>query len=224
MENLSLKLHDVFILHEFLLAVFVILFSIVFEAFSQNIHAEELPDSSNCCQCHNDIFEANLTKTNVHPPFLQQQCSICHIDDGAKDVAVEGDVASAKNINWLGANFSPAEKHCFNIPVDLICNDKLIVFASDDLCESREEMLSLPAIEMLQEKIDESKPYIIIPEVLGVYRGIFILAVIGWSTDEDSDSEVRDGIDSLRYSVKTDKLTTDHETVLQNLKPNQNYQ
>jgi predicted CXXCH cytochrome family protein len=221
--NLAFEHHNAFVVLEYLEALLLFLGALFFETIPQNLFAQELPESASCCECHNDILEANLTKTNVHPPFLQQQCSVCHIDDGTA-VVEEGYVASAKNINWLDANFSPAEKHCFNIPVYLICSDKLIVVANDGLCESREEMLSLPAIEMLQEKADESKPYIITPEVLGIYRDIFISAVIGWSTDEESDSEVRYGVDSFRHSVKTDKLTTDHETVLQNLKPDQKYQ
>jgi predicted CXXCH cytochrome family protein len=223
MENLSLKLHDVFILHEFLLAVFVILFSIVFEAFSQNVHAEELPDSSNCCQCHNDIFEDNVSKTSVHPPFLQQQCSVCHIQD-SMTAEEEIYLTSTKNINWLDANFSPALNHWFNIPVELVSSDRLIMVASDYLGTAHEEVLPLPAFEMLQQKADEGKPYNITPEVLGVYRGILISARIAWSTEEESNSEVRYGIDTLRYSAVVNDFTTAHEIVLQNLKSNKNYQ
>jgi predicted CXXCH cytochrome family protein len=197
--------------------------ALFFEGIPQNVFAEEPPDSASCCQCHNDTFEDNLTKTSVHPPFLQQKCLVCHIDDGIA-AAEEANVAFAKNINWFEANFSPAEKHWFNIPVDLICSDKLIVFASDGLCKSHEDFLYLPAKEMIQQKVDESIPYVVTPEILGVYRGIFVSARIGWSTAEESDSEIHYGVENLRYSVKTDKFTTDHEIVLQNLKANQKYQ
>jgi predicted CXXCH cytochrome family protein len=223
MEILSSRLHHVFILHEFLLALFVIFFSVLFEAFSQHLQAEESPDNSNCTQCHNDIYEANLSMTNVHPPFLQQECSVCHVDDGT---AMEEEVyaTSMKNIDWLGANFTPAVKHWFNIPIELVSSDRLIMVAGDNLGKSYEEVLPLPAFEMIQQLVDESIPYIITPEVLGVYRGILITARIGWTTKEESDSEVRYGLDTLRYSVGGDEFTTDHEIVLQNLKSNQNYQ
>jgi predicted CXXCH cytochrome family protein len=221
--NLAFVNHSVFILLEYFLGVFVILLSILFEGISQNLQGEELPDSSGCCECHNDIFEADLTKSNVHPPFLQRQCSVCHIDDGIAPEEVDN-VASTENISWLDANFSLANKHWFNIPVDRISSDQLIVVASDDLCESHIEKLSLSTIGMLQEIANESTPYTITPELLGVYRGIFISAVIGWTTEEESDSVVHYGIDSLKYLVKADEFTTDHEIVLQDLKSNQEYQ
>ena len=223
MENLSVKLHHVYILHEVLLTLFVMLFSVLFEAVSQNLQAEESPDNSNCCECHNDIFEDNISKTSIHPPFLQQQCSICHIHDGT---ALEDEIyaTSIKNIDWLDANFSPAIKHWFNIPFELVSSDRLIMVASDNLGKSHEEVLPLPAVEMIHQMVDESIPYIITPEVLGVYRGILISASIGWTTEEESDSEIRYGIDTLRYAVGVDEFTTAHKIVLQNLKSNQNYQ
>jgi predicted CXXCH cytochrome family protein len=221
-SNMAFEHHNVFILLEYSLGLFVVLFSILFEGFSQNLQAEVSSDSPSCCQCHNDIFEADISKTNVHQPFLQQKCSVCHIEDVTSEEEVN--LTSSKNINWLDANITPAVEHWFNIPVDLISGGELIAVASDELCKSHEEVLPLPAFEMLQQKVDESSPYIITPEVLGVYRGILISACIGWSTDEESDSEVRYGIDNLRCSVKADNFTTEHEIVLQNLKSNQNYQ
>jgi predicted CXXCH cytochrome family protein len=220
--KLSFILYYVFTLHKFFQTLTVILLFFLFGAIVQELHAEESLDSTSCCQCHDNILETDLSKTNVHPPFLNKQCLVCHLDDSEKAVA-ELQVTPTNNISWLGANYSLAIKHWFNIPVDLVSSDELLVVASDYWGNSHKEILPLPKIEMMQEKTFDSTPYIITPEVARVYRRLFITAKINWSTKEESDSEIRYGIEKLIFSVKSDEFTTDHEIVLQNLKSNQTY-
>lgn len=223
MINLTVKFHHAFILHELLLASFVILFSVLFETVSQNLQAEEYPDSPGCSECHTETVNADLSKTNVHPPFLQERCTVCHIEDG-KANKEEAGITSMEDINWLDSDFSPALKHWFNIPADNISSPKLIVIACAGMGKFHEKVFAIPPIGTLQEKRAEGIPYVLTPEVIGVYRGVLISALIGWSTPEESDSEVRYGIDSLKYSEKSDEFTTDHEILLQNLKSDQEYQ
>jgi predicted CXXCH cytochrome family protein len=86
-------------------------------------------------------------------------------------------------------------------------------------------MLSLPALETLEVKVNDVTPPVIkSPEIIGVYQGTMVSSRIGWLTDEESDTEVRYGIDTLQYSAKADHFTTAHEIVLQNLQANQQYQ
>ncbi len=223
MENLPFKFLYVFIPQVLLLAFFVILFSVLFEAVSKSIQAAESPGGSNCSECHIETVNTVLSKIVIHPPFLQERCTFCHIED-SKANKEEADIISMENINWLDSDFSPARKHWFNIPADYISSRKLIVIACAGMGKFHEKVFALPPIETLQEKLVESTPYVLTPEVIGVYRGVLVSGQIGWSTREDSDSEVRYGIDRLRYSEKSDKFTTDHEILLQNLKPNQKYQ
>ena len=223
MLNLTGKFHHVFFLHEWLLSFIVILFSVLFEAVFQNLQAEESPAGPSCSECHTETVNAAISKINVHLPFLQQRCTLCHIEEIKADKEVTA-ITSFENINWLDSDFSPALKHWFKIPTDDISSDKLLVIACAGMGKFHEEVFYLPAIETLQEKLVESTPYLLVPEVIGVYRGVLVSALIGWSTREESDSEVRYGIDSLNFSEKSDEFTTDHQILLQNLKSNQKYQ
>ena len=110
MGKLSFILYYVFTLHKFFQTLTVILLFFLFGAIVQELHAEESLDSASCCQCHDNILETDLSKTNVHPPFLNKQCLVCHLDDSEKAVA-ELQVTSTNNISWLGANYSLAIKH-----------------------------------------------------------------------------------------------------------------
>jgi predicted CXXCH cytochrome family protein len=222
-QSLSYRYHDVLTLQEYLPTLLFLLNTIVFNLIPQTALAEQPSAGTRCCRCHNDICEVNLKKMYVHLPFLQNRCSVCHVDDGA--AAGEETKTSSKEIAWLGEHFSPAVNHWFIIPADLIGSDKLIVVARDVMGQSHEERIPLPAIETMQLKVNDGKPPGISSAVgVGVYRGIMISARIDWLTDEESDSEIQYGIDTLKYSVKADQLTTDHEIVLQNLKAGQKYQ
>jgi predicted CXXCH cytochrome family protein len=224
MENLSAKLHGVFILKECFLPMFFLLSAISFLVVPQDAPAEEPGIGGVCCVCHNDTCEVNLDKSTVHPPFLQKQCTICHVDDGTLWATLEDDSAP-REITWLGDHYTPAITHWFAIPVDLVSRDKLIVAARDVMGKSHEVEMSLPTIEAMQPLVNDSTPPVIIsPEVIGLYSGVIISARIGWRTDEESDSEIRYGIDSLQYSIRADEFTINHEVVLQNLKADQKYQ
>ena len=206
------------------MSLLVLLGAISFLGVPQSVLAEESGIGGLCCVCHNDTCDVNLDKSTVHPPFLQKQCAFCHVDDGTVLENPEDDSAP-KEITWLGDHYTPAATHWFAIPVDLVSRDKLIVVARDVMGKFHEVEMSLPGIETMPPLVNDSKPPIITsPEAIGVYSGITTSARIGWRTDEESDSEIRYGIDTLQYSAKADEFTVNHEIVLQNLKVDQQYQ
>jgi hypothetical protein len=198
----------------------------------QNEPAEENPDDTTCCQCHKYLCQEAMGKNNAHRPFIQQQCSICHVCDDADmeervDTAiVEESIASSINkVTWLDYCSSHTLEHWFIIPFDLVNTDELIVFACDVRRKTHKETLLLPAIETIPLKTNDNKPPAIeSAEVVGVYQGVLISACIDWLTDKESDSEIRYGIDTIQHSVKKDNFTIEHEIVLQNLQANQIYQ
>ena len=173
-----------------------------------------------------------MSKNNAHLPFIQQQCSICHVCDDTDmeervntAVVEESFDSSTNKVAWLDYCSSRTLEHWFIIPFDLVSIDKLIVCAYDVKGTAHRETLLLPAIETIQLKENDSIPPVIESvEVAGVYQGVLISARIGWLTDKESDSEIRYGIDTLQHSVKKDNFTFEHEIVLQNLQANQIYQ
>ena len=231
-KSLSHELYHILILQEYLLPLLFVLNSIFGGITFLNVLAEQPSVDTSCCECHTDICEVDINKTHTHLPFLQQQCSFCHVDDDTDveetvdtAVAVESFNSSTNKVTWLDYRLSHALEHWFIIPFDLVSTDKLIVCAYDLRSKPHKETLLLPAIETIQLKVNDSKPPVIeSAEVVGVYQGVLISARIGWFTDKESDSEIRYGIDTLDYSVKTDNFTTDHEIVLQKLQANQIYQ
>ncbi|MBW2465732.1 MAG: hypothetical protein JRF02_00380 [Deltaproteobacteria bacterium] len=84
-QSPPLNYHKVFFLHEYLLSL--IFFFIFFGAAPfQDAIAEVIPEDSLCCNCHKIICEDNLIKDKVHRPFLERNCSLCHVyDDTVSD-------------------------------------------------------------------------------------------------------------------------------------------
>ncbi|KPK26165.1 MAG: hypothetical protein AMJ61_09805 [Desulfobacterales bacterium SG8_35_2] len=216
--------HPKTIYQGFMLLFIFVLHFIFLATNQQNVFAQQPPTDTNCCECHTDICEVNLTKTYVHTPFLEQQCAYCHVYDEA---AVEtAQTSTSKDIiNQLDYNVTPALEHWFVFPSDVLNSDKILVSSRDVMGNTHKEVLTLPPFETLPVKLNDTRPPVIeTPEVIGVYQGIFISARIGWQTDEVSDSEIRYGINTLQYSIKEDRFSTDHEIVLQNLQAGQTYQ
>ena len=59
----------------------------------QNALAEETSEDAICCQCHNYICQDAMGKNNAHRPFIQQQCSFCHVcDDTDMEEQVNTDI------------------------------------------------------------------------------------------------------------------------------------
>ena len=223
MKKLNNKTYQTLLLPVYFLSLFWVWHVILGGITFLNVLAGEPSADSSCCECHSEICELDLNKTYVHLPFMQQQCPVCHVS-AAADVAEET-YTSTEKISWIDERFTPAPEHWFVIPAELFNSDRLVVCAHDVMGNSHTERLLLPSIDSISLKVNDRMPPVIKSvKIIGVYQGVLISSRIGWLTDKESDSEVRYGIDTLQYSVKADRFTTNHEIVLQNLRANQKYQ
>jgi len=227
----SIILNSSVCFHAFIFPTLLMAAVLFLMAGARNVAAGENPVDKSCVQCHNDMVVANMSKMYVHMPFLQQQCSVCHVAAGITAQEYKNSPPapkkkiSEKNIKWIDYTYSPSVESWFFIQSDKVSSADLVVSAFNERQQNYRKIYEMPEIETLPVKASDTEPPVIKSVgVRGVYSGVFISAQIGWTTDEKADSEVIYGIDELVYSEKNDKFTTKHKIVLQNLKADQKYQ
>ena len=76
-----------------------------------------------CVRCHVEVFNQGLASSNMHPPFWERQCSVCHLAEGeewapqeqAETTVLTGTVVDQQNL-WrksqsYTANTVPDSRH-----------------------------------------------------------------------------------------------------------------
>ncbi len=182
-----------------------------------------------CLTCHQDTYESAMTEFSVHLPFLQENCTVCHIDDaasqssafGRNDRAVLTENASPGQLKWLGKSSSPLAEHWFVVPADSI-NGFLYVEVRDSGNTPSRSRLEL-ATGIPEVSNDRTPPKIMDLKVHKIERGIYIAATIGWRTDEAADSSVIYGTEGRNVSSYDDQYTKSHQVTIVGLKANALY-
>lgn len=179
-----------------------------------------------CNGCHKVIMD-EVFRPFIHVPFMQQRCAECH-------AAKESLAGSEKNpsarridrrkIQWLGESYMADTSHGFILPPEKAVNALVVEVLGSGGAYSRQE-ISVPPLAQLAELKDSGKPPVISDaRVLGVERGVFLSATIGWQTDTLTSALVRYGSRDLSQSSQPgNRLGLRHEVVLSNLKPDQTY-
>ena len=117
---------------------FLMAASLFLAAGAQNASAADNAVDQACVKCHMDMVQENMSKAYVHAPFMQHQCSVCHVNDGItveenkKDAPAENKKVPAKNIRWIDYNVSPAVESWFFIPAEKVSHADLVVSAFSD--------------------------------------------------------------------------------------------
>lgn len=85
-KNLFSMYYNVYILINFLFALFVLPNLLCLWTAPTDSFAETPPNDELCCQCHRDIVETAMEKIDVHLPFVDHKCSYCHVYNGTVEV------------------------------------------------------------------------------------------------------------------------------------------
>jgi len=180
-----------------------------------------------CETCHQENFNRNLSKRFVHMPYEQRQCKVCHLagqnagDNGVKNQRQR----SPQKVHWLVESVTPAEDHWFMLP-ELGATRKLMLEIGIPDGPSVRKEVELPPSDKIPVVVDDNQaPRISDVGVLGISKGLYIEARIGWKTDELASSIVQYGSgDALdQRSLTGNRLTKNHVVLLTGLKKNQTY-
>ena len=185
-----------------------------------------------CLDCHEDMLNADLAKKNVHPPYRQRKCVTCHINNQVQKSPLSDqqngfspEDQASQHIQWLVKGLQVASTHWFVVPKDSMATD-LFIGGEDARNKIWLKKLPLPPWKELKElKNDLAPPLIKNVKVESIQRGIFISALIRWSTDEYANSRIAYGNKALdSYSAPDDQYVTEHQMLLMGLKANLQYQ
>lgn len=187
----------------------------------------EAADFGTCSECHQVTLEENRSRRYLHSPFAQRQCGLCHaageLSPSAADVRplVSGE---RHKIQWLGESTMLDTAHWFVLPGERV-RDTLVVEARGRGGPVSQQEIRVPPLAGLVEAEDGGRPPVISgPQLLGVQRGLFLSAAIGWETDTVADARVRYGDTDLGLaSPQSSRFGRRHEVMLYDLRPNRTY-
>ena len=174
--------------------------------------------TNNCIECHDDIWDEEITKTVIHEPFLENDCLVCHSEN--PKLLVDDEF-------WTDMSLLPSTSHWFEFDANEL-PPTIILQASfgKKLCLSR--VIPFPPLDELSELSDVYKqrsPEIFDVKVLEVARGIFLTASISWSTDRPTSSLIAYGVEGLWNTAPMGNLFhTEHLETLSGLEHDQTYQ
>lgn len=78
-NNMSNLLQGASLLQNYFVFLLFLQIFLYFGLPLQEALAVETVADTQCCDCHNNICVDGLNRKNVHLPFLQLQCSLCHV-------------------------------------------------------------------------------------------------------------------------------------------------
>ncbi|MGE4344245.1 MAG: cytochrome c3 family protein [Geoalkalibacter sp.] len=182
-----------------------------------------------CVNCHQALVDKGRGQRYVHAPFLNNKCTVCHIEgvtvSSANETGITGtDADSEDEVVWLDLPFHRAQEHWIQLGEEL-SGSTLMIKAKGSGYRPAVEKISLPPLSSLPLlNNDLNPPRLSEIRVTDVRKAMTVSVTLAWNTDEFSDSEVRFGRDELNSSKKVSTLTRKHEVTLVGLDPGKIYQ
>lgn len=184
-------------------------------------------NQENCQTCHRDLYSDNLHKQSVHEPFVNGNCSFCHVvGNNTENEIKTGNESNHKSsetskIAWLKKSSTPADTHWFALPANRINGSILVATQGNAKTKSTLE-ISLP--KTIKTIINtKTPPAINNVETVDIQKGIFVSATVTWKTDIISDSTITFDDGTKKASSYNSQLTKNHSITLIGLKPDHKY-
>ncbi len=167
-----------------------------------------------CQACHIDMFRVVDTFAFKHSET--KQCSMCHIkgalNAGERDKSIHVNYPSRDNILFIGTN--------------AYSDYSATVTVMDDTgLEAVSDKIEFVVKEIKEAPREEKEPVITGLKVSEVKRGVFLVTVLTWQTDEPALSVVEFGTkDGYEFSVKASHhYVTDHRVSIDRFKNGKKY-
>lgn len=175
-----------------------------------------------CVECHESL-SVDGSRALQHAPFLDKECALCHL---AKEPEPTEDLGpAALKIDWLAESGQAYAEHAYLLVQESL-RSLLVVDVPDAHGDLERVELPVPPLEALDDVLDTgSAPNLAALELLSVQKGIFLTAVIGWTTDTLSTAQVHygEGEKLSQSSAPGKRLGFQHQVVLRDLKPGRTY-
>jgi predicted CXXCH cytochrome family protein len=205
--------------------------AIAFFALAAPMAASAAPSNpgESCVSCHQALVDKGRGQRYVHAPFLENNCTACHIEgaavSSANAEAVDNtDAGSEDNVRWLELPFHRAQEHWIQLDEEL-SGSTLWVKTKGSGYRPPIEKISLPPLSSLPRlNNDLTPPQLSEIEVADIRKAMTVSVTLSWKTDEFSDSEVHFGREELNSSKRAPTLTRKHEVTLVGLDPGKTYQ
>ncbi len=182
-----------------------------------------------CVGCHQSLVDKGRGQRYVHAPFLQNNCTACHIEgvavSSASETTTTGTEAGSEDVvNWLDLPFHRAQEHWIQLGGELY-GSTLTVKAKGSGYRPPVEKISLPPLASLPLlNNDLLPPQLSEIKVVDIRKAMTVSVTLTWETDEFSDSQVNYGREELTSSKSVPTLTRKHEVTLVGLDPGKKYQ
>lgn len=175
-----------------------------------------------CIECHESL-RVDGTRALQHAPFLEKDCAQCHL---AKEPQVAEDTGpAAAKIDWLAESGQAYAEHAFLLAGESV-RSLVVIDAPGEHRDLERVELPVPALQELSEVPDTgAAPSLANLGLLSVQKGLFLTAVIGWTTDTLSTAQVHygEGDTLLKSSSSGKRLGFQHQVVLRDLKAGRTY-
>lgn len=175
-----------------------------------------------CIECHESL-RVDGTRTLQHAPFLEKDCAQCHLAKEPR--AAEDTGPAASKIDWLAESGQAYAEHAFLLAGESV-RSLVVIDEPGEYGDLVHIELPVPSLEELAEIHDSgSAPVLADLQLLSVQKGIFLTAVVGWTTDTLSTAQVHYGEgDKLSHSTRPgQRLGVHHQVVLRDLKAGKTY-
>ncbi|MEN8134802.1 MAG: cytochrome c3 family protein [Thermodesulfobacteriota bacterium] len=188
---------------------------------------ENSASPNDCLKCHNEIWQEEIAKRYIHPPFREKKCTGCHATNNRvrlKDPVISSSGDDSEN--WTGKNLIPATSHWFEFK-SAENPATMILEASYGSMVRLYREIPLPPLDNLTDVTDvygQNPPKIYNVTVPEVKKGIFLSASISWQTDRPTGSMITYGVGKLQQNTPlNNRLQTEHLETLSSLEADQTY-
>ena len=185
--------------------------------------APDYKPDNDCVDCHQSLWDKEIQKLYVHPPFSKKQCRKCHIADAGTVESARG-FMSDRGVNWLASSRLNTSSHWFSVPSDKIDGDLLIDIQEPGLGTMRKKIVMPSLAKIKRFPNNHHGPKISKVRIKNLQRGLFLHATLAWHTNKESSSQVIYGLGKLNKKTKVNtNLTKEHLAIVPGLRVGKTY-
>ncbi len=207
------------------ITIFLFFALITFLLAASSVTQKETPaklSNQQCVECHAPLIKKDRSKTFIHNPFLENECTLCHIA-GEKFSADKKSFMADRTVEWLSHRHVTSREHLFHLDKEQLDTVLLIDMQIPDNGTYHHEITVPTFTEMPEIALDKNPPTLSEVKVDNIEMGVLLSARINWHSDEIADSRVIFGDKILNLTEYCEEMCKDHHITLHGLKSDRDY-
>ena len=189
------------------------------------ISATAIADSQQCLKCHKKIVDQTTDQLVIHPPFLQNRCTLCHSPakpDTGSDQPEETSIVqtATPNMEWLAESFTESTRQTALLPMD-ICDAPLTIKLWYHNREKQQQQLTCPDLAAIPtQRAATQKPTTSNLQLTHYNDQLFARATLRWKTNVPCRCQLLYRSDNQEYADNEDDFyTLTHNHEIRNFNP-----